>query len=140
MIYGPGDRLHRFRPLLRQMEENPARVEMEEDWADWKSPRGHVENVAVAIAVAAASEAAAGRLYNVAEQPAFTELEWACKIGGAAGWSGEFALVPKARAGNAGQHWHADSSRIRRELGYVEPVPMDDAIRRTVAWEKAENK
>jgi nucleoside-diphosphate-sugar epimerase len=140
MIYGPGDRLHRFRPVLQQMDGNPAKVEMEEGWAEWKSPRGYVENVAEAIALAAVSERAAGRVYNVAEQPAFTELEWARKIAAAMGWMGEFVSVPKIRAGNCAQHWDADSSRIRRELGYAEPVPMEDAILRTIAWERGEKK
>ena len=31
----------------------------------------------------------------------------------------------------------ADSSRLRSELGFVEPVDRDEAIRRTIAWERA---
>jgi nucleoside-diphosphate-sugar epimerase len=138
MIYGPGDPLHRFRPLLQQMDENPARAEIEEGWADWKSPRGYVENVAAAIALAAASDAAAGRVFNVAEQPAYTELEWTRRIADAVGWTGEFVSAPKIRAGNCAQHWDADSGRVRRELGYVEHVPLEEAIRRTVDWERGE--
>ena len=30
-----------------------------------------------------------------------------------------------------------DSKRIRAELGYVEPITVDETLRRTVAWEKA---
>ena len=29
-----------------------------------------------------------------------------------------------------------DPSRIRAEVGYVEPVPLDEALRRTVEWER----
>jgi nucleoside-diphosphate-sugar epimerase len=29
------------------------------------------------------------------------------------------------------------SSRIRDELGYVEPISLDEALRRTIAWERA---
>jgi nucleoside-diphosphate-sugar epimerase len=103
-----------------------------------------VDNVAAAIALAAVSEQAAGRVYNVAEQPAFTELAWARKIAAATGWDGEFAFLPKDRMpvslvqpGNSAQHWEADSSRIRRELGYREPVPLAEAIARTIEWERA---
>jgi nucleoside-diphosphate-sugar epimerase len=39
--------------------------------------------------------------------------------------------------GNSAQHWEADSSRIRSELGYCEPVSLDAAIRRTIEWERA---
>ena len=30
-----------------------------------------------------------------------------------------------------------DTGRIRRELGYEEVVPLDEALRRTVTWERA---
>ncbi len=29
------------------------------------------------------------------------------------------------------------STRIRQELGYREPIPLDQALRRTIAWERA---
>ena len=30
-----------------------------------------------------------------------------------------------------------DSHRIRRDLGYAEPVPPGEAMERTIAWERA---
>ncbi len=53
--------------------------------AAWHSPRGYVENVAAAIALAATDERPARRIYNVCEEPSFSELEWARKIGDAVG-------------------------------------------------------
>src|SRR5215468_10967623 len=35
------------------------------------------------------------------------------------------------------QHLLTDSCRIRRELGYVEPVPLPEALSRTIVWELA---
>jgi nucleoside-diphosphate-sugar epimerase len=103
-----------------------------------------VDNVAAALALAAVSEKAAGRVYNVAETPAFSELEWAQSIAKATGWDGEFVVLPKEcmpahliQPGNSKQNWEADSTRIRRELGYREAVPLQEAIQRTVAWERA---
>lgn len=143
MVYGPGDRLHRFYPLLKRIGDGRRTILFEEGWAAWRSPRGYVENVAAALALAAVSGRAAGRVYNVAEAPAFSELEWARKIAAATGWDGRFVILPKERApahlapsGNTAQHWEADSTRIRRELGYREPVPLDEAIRRTIDWER----
>jgi nucleoside-diphosphate-sugar epimerase len=143
MVYGPGDRLHRFRPVLKQIDDG-REILFEEGFADWRSPRGFVDNVAAAIALAAVSGQAAGRVYNVAERPSFSEFEWARKIAAATGWDGEFVVLPKDRMpphlvqkGNAAQHWEADSTRIRRDLGYREPVPLDEAIRRTIEWERA---
>ena len=52
------------------------------------------------------------------------------------GWKGEFVVLPAQRTprhllkpGNAAQHWTASSVRIRHELGYEEPVAIEDAIR-----------
>ena len=30
-----------------------------------------------------------------------------------------------------------DSGRIRQELGYSEALPLEEALRRTIAWERA---
>jgi nucleoside-diphosphate-sugar epimerase len=144
MIYGPGDHLRRFHPVLQRIDDGRRTILFEEGWAAWRSPRGYVENVAAALALAAVSERAAGRVYNVAETPAFTELEWAGKIAAATGWDGELITLPKERMpqhlappGNSAQHWAADSSRIRRELGYTELASLDEAIHRTINWERA---
>jgi nucleoside-diphosphate-sugar epimerase len=144
MIYGPGDRLCRFQPILKRIDDGRRAILLEEGCAAWRAPRGYVENVAAALALAAVSERAAGRVYNVAERPAFSELEWARKIAAAAGWGGEFVVLPKGRTpahllfpGNTAQHWEADSTRIREELGWREVVPLDEAIERTIAWERA---
>jgi nucleoside-diphosphate-sugar epimerase len=144
MIYGPGDHLRRFHPVLQRIDDGRRVILFDEGWAGWRSPRGYVENVAAALALAAVSGQAAGRVYNVAETPAFSELEWAGKIAAATGWEGEFITLSKERMpahlvqpGNSAQHWEADSTRIRRDLGYKELVPLDDAIHRTIDWERA---
>src|SRR5437588_11107983 len=54
-------------------------------------------------------------------------------------WQGEFVVIPPERApkhllpppGNIAQHWVASSERIRGELAYREPVPLEEAIRRS---------
>jgi nucleoside-diphosphate-sugar epimerase len=144
MIYGPGDHLSRFHPVLKRIDDGRHVILFEEGWALWRSPRGYVENVAAAIALAAVSERAAGRVYNVAETPAFSEIDWAGKIAEATAWQGEFVTLPKECTpshllppGNSAQHWEADSTRIRQELGYKEVVPFDEAIRRTIDWARA---
>ena len=102
-----------------------------------------MENVAEAIALAATDERAARRIYNVCEQPSFSELEWATKIAAEMGWDGEFVVLPVERTprhllkpGNAAQHWNASSARIRRELGYKDPVGIEQAVRQTIRWEQ----
>jgi len=144
MIYGPGDHLRRFHPIVKRIDDGRRAILIEEGWANWRSPRGYVENVASALALTAVSGQAAGRIYNVAETQAFSELEWARMIAHAAGWNGEFVVLAKERMpahlvqpGRSEQDWEADSSRIRRELGYREAIPREDAIRPTIDWERA---
>jgi nucleoside-diphosphate-sugar epimerase len=143
MIYGPGDPLHRFLPVLKRIDDGRSRILFPEDMAAWRGSRGYVENVAHAIALAATDERAAGKIYNVAEEEIFSELEWARKIAAHTGWQGEFVVLPKEQApkhllqpGNTAQHWVASSEKIRRELGYREIVPLAEAIERTIAWER----
>src|SRR5712692_11737326 len=95
MVYGPGDPLHRFFPVLKRMRAGRKKILFSEEVAVWRSPRGYVENVALAITLAACSDHAAGKIYNVAEEPAFSELEWAQKIAREVGWRGDFVVLPR---------------------------------------------
>jgi nucleoside-diphosphate-sugar epimerase len=144
MIYGPGDYARRFHPVLKRIDDGRPFILYEQGWAAWRAPRAYVENVGAALRLAVANEEAAGRIYNVAEAPAYSELEWARKIAAATQWKGEFMVLPNDRTpehlkppGNTAQHWELDSTRIRWELGYREVVPLDEAIRRTIVWERA---
>jgi nucleoside-diphosphate-sugar epimerase len=144
MVYGPGDFAHRFHGTLKRIDDARRAIILEQGLADWRAPRGYVENVAHAIALAVCDDRATGRTYNVAETPVFTELEWAKKIAAATGWSGDFVVLPPERTpahlrfpGNSDQHWEVDSSLIRSELGYREIVPIEEGIRRTIEWERA---
>ncbi len=143
MVYGPGDHLRRIFPIVKRIEDRRPAILYSEAVAAWRSPRGYVENVAAAIALAATSSQAAGRIYNVAEQESFSELEWAQKIADRMDWQGRFVILPRERTpenlltpGNFAQHWVTSSERIRRELGYEELVKTDEAIRRTIEWER----
>jgi len=143
MVYGPGDPLHRFYSVVKRVADGRHYIIFPETLAAWRSPRGFVENVAAAIALAATDDRAARRIYNVCEEPSFSELEWARKIANEMRWEGEFVVLPVERTprhllkpGNAAQHWTASSARIRRELGYQEPVALEEAIRQTIRWER----
>jgi nucleoside-diphosphate-sugar epimerase len=142
MVYGPGDPLHRFGLVVKRIVDGRRHIILPETLAGWHSARGYVENVAAAIALAAGDDRASGRIYNVCEEPSFSELEWARKIAHQMQWGGEFVVLPVERTpphllrpGNTAQHWTATSVRIRRELGYGEPVDLAEAIRRTIRWE-----
>lgn len=144
MIYGPGDPVHRFHPILKRMDDGRKHIIFADDVAPWRTPRGYVEDVAAAVALAAASPQAAGRIYNVCEAESFGELDWARKISAATNWSGEFVVLPHDHTpqhllwpGNTAQHLVASSERIRNELGYGETISREEAFRRTIPWERA---
>lgn len=143
MVYGPGDPLHRFFPLLKRIADGRTSILFPDDLAAWRCPRGFVENIAHAIALAATSNQAAGRVYNVCDEPTLEELEWQKKIANQLHWQGKFVVLPRERTpehllqeGNTAQHVVVSSQRIRTELHYTETVAMDEAILRTAAWEQ----
>ena len=126
------------------MNDGRRQIIFSEHLAAWRSPRGYVENVAAAIVLAATSDRAAGRVYNVAEADSFSELEWGRKIAEVTSWTGEFVVMPWEQTpkhllppGNVAQHLTMSSERIRRELGYREAIAVGEAIRRTITWERA---
>jgi nucleoside-diphosphate-sugar epimerase len=143
MVYGPGDSLHRFFPLLKRVADKRSSIILSADLAAWRGPRGYVENVAHAIAVAATSDVADGTIFNVCEEPSYSELDWQKMIARQADWSGRFVVLPRERTpkhlllpGNTAQHVVATSERIRAELGYNEVVGIEEAMHRTITWEQ----
>jgi hypothetical protein len=59
-------------------------------------------------------------------------------------FKGEIRVLPDDHApahlkplGTYRQHWAVDSSRIRQELGYEEPVSLAEALRGTIKWDRA---
>jgi nucleoside-diphosphate-sugar epimerase len=143
MVYGLGDYAHRFHPFLKRMDDARPHILFADDVAAMRTPRGYVENVAAGIALAAKSDKAAGQIYNVCEAESFSELEWARKIAAATRWRGELVVLHHDKApqhlhwpGNTAQHLVVSSEKIRGELNYREPVARDEAIRRTIEWER----
>jgi nucleoside-diphosphate-sugar epimerase len=144
MVYGPGDPLHRLFPAIKRIADGRPAILLEAKYGSLRLPRGYVENVAAAVVLAATSPKAAGRIYNIAMQEHFSELAWAQKIGQAMGWKGAVISVPQDQAPahiqtsmNTDQDWVVSSDRIRNELGFVDPVPLDVALARTIRWERA---
>jgi nucleoside-diphosphate-sugar epimerase len=139
MVYGPGDYQHRLYPYVRRMDDGRRLILLDEGLASWRSPRGYVEDVAVAIVLAATSPRAAGRIYNVSEPNSYTEAEWIYRIAEAIGWTGQVVRVPQWRlpvAIDTDQDVVMETSRIRAELAYREETPSKHALLRTIEWER----
>lgn len=122
----------------------PDPVPLSED-TGWRWTRGYVENVAAAIALAVTDDRATNSVYNIGEKSAPTEREWIEEIGTAIGWRGEVVPVSAERLP---EHLRqpfdfryqlvTDTGRIRKELTYVEPVGRQEALKRTIEWERSQ--
>jgi nucleoside-diphosphate-sugar epimerase len=155
-IHGPGDDKHRLFPYLKRMDDGRPAILLDEAYAGWLWSRGYVEDVAHAIALAVTDERAAARVYNVAYSETLSEAEWVRAIARV----NEFARLEAGTARRSNieiitlpsdqlplslrrdmfdfsQQYEVDSGRIRRELGYSEVVPFDEALRRTIEWERS---
>jgi nucleoside-diphosphate-sugar epimerase len=143
MVYGQRDNQHRLFNYLRRMDDSRPAIILDDGIASWRTTRGYVENVGAAISLAVTDERATGRIYNVGESEAYSMAEWVKRIGEAAEWAGDIAIVPRERLPaefvadmNTDQDLVVDTSRIREELGYEEPVSTEVALARTVAWQR----
>lgn len=144
-VYGPGDYQHRPYPYLKRMVDHRPAILIDAEAVAWEWSRAFVGNVAEAIAKAVLDDRARGRIYNVAEPPGRTEPRWIEAIAEQAGWSGEIIPLSTDRLPahlrddlNREQSLVVDTTRLRTELGYQEPIPLDDAMHETVEWELRE--
>ncbi len=69
--------------------------------------------------------------------------DWVRAIAQVTGWTGRIVVAQQAcpppnlsAQFDTRQHLATDSSRIRRELGYCETVSRQEALERTLAWER----
>jgi nucleoside-diphosphate-sugar epimerase len=152
-LYGPRQLAPREWSVIRRLLDGRTTVPVLDGGLTLES-RAYVENAAhAALLCVDRPEAAAGRIYHVADEVTPTDGERAMAIAEAMGqqielvdyppaigrpayfWGGGRNLEFMGRPGPPPTHHKLlDSSRIRTELGFVDVVPFDDAIRRTVAW------
>lgn len=144
MVYGEGDYQHRVYEYLKRMDDSRPAIVLDDIAAKWQTSRGYVENVAAAIVRAAEDARAAGKTYNVADADVMTEVEWIERIARAADWDGKIMVVPREKMpealrfqGDSRQSLVGDTTRIRKQIEYREPISTELGLQNTVAWERA---
>lgn len=134
-VYGPGDPQRHAQGYLEQV--SAGRVQWPKERSEWRWSRVYVENAADAVALAIAGHAGASRIYNVADEPVLTEREWIEAVARANGCtvdiqtSTELSESPD-RLYEWRQHLCADTTRIRKELGWREKFDLEEALGRTL--------
>jgi len=142
-VYGPGDGMHRLYGWVRRMDDDRPFILLGREQAGWRFTHGYVENVARALVLAITTPAASGCTYNVGELSPIPWALWVEVIGQTAGWRGKVKIIPHDRIPphlfeelDFRQDWIVDTSRIRRELHFDEPIPLIECLRRTIEWER----
>lgn len=141
MIFGPGDKQHRFTWAIEAVKAGGT-IEMDERAAAWPNSYGYIVDIAEAIVTAALSPQAAGRIYNVGQPLVRTPVEWLNVFAEIMDQQIDIKVVPpeakgliweRAEASNLRYPLTLDSARIRAELNYTEPTPERDALLATIA-------
>lgn len=143
-VYGPGDRQHRLFDVLKRVDDGRPAIVLPKSAAGWRRTRAYVEDVAVAIARACSADHAAECTYNLGERSPLSLAAWVEKVARIAGFRGDVVsapddlLPPQLRLPIDPEHeLVADTTRIRRELAYRDPLTREEGLRRTIAWERA---
>ena len=147
MVHGERDGQRRFYWLWKRMDDHRRFILLSEKEGAFRSSRTHVENAAHALALVATDTRASGRIYNVGEPDALPLTEWTLLIAKELSWGGQVILRPSAelpahlrdsRPDVWDHHLVADTTRIRRELGYREIVSREEGLHRALDWYAAE--
>ena len=143
MVHGERDGQRRFYAVWKRIADGRRAILLSNGFAGFRSSRTHVDNAAHAVALVATDDRAAGRIYNVGEPDALAFGEWATRVAKHMNWGGQLVIrssdeMPTHLRDEREDQWEhhlvADTSRIRRELGYREVVSRGEGLRRTLAW------
>jgi len=142
-VYGPHDSQHHVGGALARLRKAGDALVLSEAEAQWRWSRGYVTNVAAAIVAALTDPVAARRTYNVGEPDALPQATWLRRVAEVAGLDTTIRTGPKDEQSDAPPlHWAydmaLDTRRIRTELKFAEEISHQQALVRTVLWEREE--
>ena len=142
-VYGPRQITPTVWTLMRRFMDGRPHIVLPDGGLSLSS-RGHAENVAHAVLLAVRQpDAAAGQVYNCADDRQFTYTQWVEMIGREIGGEIEIITVPDKVAFPArslmtffgpADHKFFDIYKIKSELGYRDAVEPEAALAQTVAW------
>lgn len=152
-LYGPRQLAPREWSVIRRIVDGRTTIPVMDGGLTLES-RAYVENAAHAVLLCVdRPDASAGRVYHVADEVTPTDGERALAIAQVMGvdvrlvdyppvagrpawfWGGGRNLESMGRPGPPPTHHKLlDTTRLRSELGFRDPVGFEEAVRRTVDW------
>ena len=137
-LYGPRDSMCREWYWLKRALDRRPHIALPQGGLDIHH-RGFGRNMAHAVRLALEEPRAAGQLYNAGDEHVYTNRQLTDAIAEIVGHRWEVVPVPRVlwlfgTPSAADPHLLFDLTKIRRELGYRDVVPPDEALRETVHW------
>lgn len=143
MVFGPGDFQFRQRhgKFIRRIYDHQLLMTLGAVEQTSLYTFGFVDNVAAAIVHAAETPVVDGKVFNIGEEKSRSLRRWAALYAEAAGSVFEFAILPDAMTeldatavNNPPRLLQFDTQAFRRETAFVDPVPLREQVRQTLAW------
>lgn len=144
-VFGPHDPQQHVWQFVHQADAKRPYILLSPEHANWRVSFCYSENAAQALLLAATENAAANDVFNVAEPTAEPLGEWAHRLANAASYRGKILVVPQKHCPphlrfeqfDFRHDVALDSSKIRRTLGFSERITLRQAIKDTIAHDRA---
>lgn len=145
MVVGPGDPQRRLHGYLKRMDHGREAILLGARQATWRTTRGYVDDIGLAIALAATTALeSAPRVMNLGDPAALSEQDWVRAIARVVGWEGRIAVVPDEALP---RHLNPDPLDYRHDivvevqdaaqaLALPPPTPIERMIAEAVTWER----
>lgn len=144
MVYGPGDRQKRFGWAILPMLAKTETLDLPENWANWTTTYGYIDNVAAAIGTAILSPNAENRIFNITDTDPVSNLAWAGRFQKELGWPGLIQISADEKNPIASATSDLDLSiplklsgrQLRENLAFKPQVTLAESIQRTIDAER----
>lgn len=137
-LYGPYDQQRKLKAFIAPMLRGDAQLLVSPEKAKWKWTMAYVGDIVEGIRLAVEKESAArNQIFNLGSAIEWTQLDYLQALKEAVGWPGEIVLEGEPQPpANYGQHLLLDTGKIRAQLGYRERYTPEEALAKTVAYER----
>lgn len=143
MVYGPGDRQHRFRWIIQPLRAGIDELPVPTNWLNWVSTYGFSLNIGAAVASAACHPATINRTFNVADYSPVSHRQWIERFSSRIGWTGNIRADDDSQSPFARRlasldltvPLSLDGSALRSIIPGIPVVDLDTALDATIESE-----